>query len=246
MNDREKDDQQTGRILTRREVFTILGTAAGAGIFGYPLAQASSTASPVPRCIGRPEQTEGPYFLDTKLNRSDIRSDPSDGSIMDGMPLLLEFHVSQITSRSCAPLPGAVVDLWHCDALGIYSGVQDPHFNTLGKKFLRGYQVTDDAGIARFTTIYPGWYSGRTVHMHFKIRTNPRIQAGSEFTSQLYFDDLVTDHVYTQIPNSNRGQRMMRNKDDGIFHVGGDQLILALTRDGLGYSAMFEIGLERP
>ena len=246
MNDREKDDQQTGRILTRREVFAILGTAAGAGIFGHSPAQASSTVSSRPRCIGRPEQTEGPYFLDTKLNRSNIRSDPSDGSLMDGIPLLLEFHVSQITPQSCAPLPGAIVDVWHCDARGIYSGVRDPHFNTVGKKFLRGYQVTDDAGTARFTTIYPGWYPGRTVHMHFKIRTNPSNQAGSEFTSQLYFDDSVTDQVYTQSPYSNRGRRMMRNKDDGIFHVGGDQLILDLTSDGPGYAAIFDIGLQRP
>jgi protocatechuate 3,4-dioxygenase beta subunit len=244
MYDRERDDQQTGRVLTRREVFTILGAAAGAGIFSSR-AKASSSVPAVPGCVGRPEQTEGPYFLDVGLNRSDIRSDPSDGSVVEGVPLLLEFRISQITSRGCAPLRGAIVDVWHCNALGAYSGVKDPHFNTAGKKFLRGYQITDSTGTARFTTIYPGWYPGRTVHIHFKIRINPSSPAGSEFTSQLYFDDSITDEVYTQAPYSSRGRRMMRNKDDSIFHVGGNQLMLAPKRDGQGYAATFDIGLQR-
>jgi len=244
MNDKEKDDQQMDHVLTRREVFTILGAAAGAGLFGS-FTQASSSESALPKCVGRPEQTEGPYFLDTKLNRSDIRSDPSDGSVSDGVPLLLEFRVSQVTLRGCTPLSGAIVDVWHCDANGVYSGVRDPHFNTVGKKFLRGYQITDDEGTARFTTIYPGWYSGRTVHIHFKIRINSSTQGGYEFTSQLYFDDSVTDQVYTQSPYSSRGRRITRNKDDGIFSVSGDQLMLALTKSGQVYAAIFDIGLQR-
>jgi protocatechuate 3,4-dioxygenase beta subunit len=244
MNDRDRDDQQTGLVLTRREVFALLGAATGAGIFGSK-AQASSAAS-VPGCVGRPEQTEGPYFLDTRLNRSDIRSDPADGSMVDGIPLLLEFRVAQITDKGCAPLAGAVVDVWHCDSRGVYSGVQDPHFNTTGKQFLRGHQVTDNDGKARFTTIFPGWYPGRTVHIHFKIRINPSNQTGDEFTSQLYFDDSVTDQVYSQSPYSGRGRRMMRNRDDGIFRAGGDRLTLALTSHGQGYAAVFDIGLQRP
>jgi len=244
MNDRDRDDQQTGLVLTRREVFAILGAATGAGILGSK-AQASSPAS-VPGCVGRPEQTEGPYFLDMQINRSDIRSDPSDGSVVEGIPLTLEFRVVQVTAKGCAPLAGAVVDVWHCDARGVYSGVRDPHFNTTGKKFLRGYQVTDSDGKARFTTIFPGWYPGRTVHLHFKIRINPSTRTGYEFTSQLYFDDSVTDQVHTQSPYSSRGRRMMRNSDDGIFRAGGDQLTLALTNQGQGYAAVFDIGLQRP
>ncbi len=245
MNDRDRDDQQTGLVLTRREVFAILGAATGAGILGSKAQAASSTPS-APGCVGRPEQTEGPYFLDMQLNRSDIRSDPSDGSVVDGIPLSMEFRVAQVAAKGCTPLAGAVVDVWHCDARGVYSGVRDPHFNTTGKKFLRGYQVTDSDGKARFTTIFPGWYPGRTVHLHFKIRINTSTRTGYEFTSQLYFDDSVTDQVHAQSPYSSRGRRMMRNRDDGIFRAGGDQLTLTLTNQSQGYAAVFDIGLQRP
>ena len=111
---------------------------------------------PVPTCVVRPEQTEGPYFVDTQLNRSDIRSDPADGSVRAGALLSLAFLVTRI-GDTCVPLPGAVVDVWHCDADGVYSGVSDDNFgSTAGQQFLRGYQVTDGSGAAAFTTIYPG------------------------------------------------------------------------------------------
>lgn len=241
MDDREKDDRQIGRILSRREVFSFLGGAAGAGVFSAFLQASSGT---LPSCVGKPEQTEGPYSLDGMLNRSDVRSDPSDGTISDGIPLSLIFRVSSIGAQGCPPLVGAVVDLWHCDARGYYSGVQDSSFNTTGKKFLRGYQVTDNAGMARFSTIYPGWYPGRTVHIHFKIRTDPSSKAGHEFTSQLYFDDSLTDHVYTLPPYSSRGRRMMRNEEDFIFRMGGKQLMLVLDKDDPGYTSTFDIGLQ--
>jgi protocatechuate 3,4-dioxygenase beta subunit len=240
MNEREKDDQETGRILTRREVFSILSGVAGAGILG---SVAQGSVNPVPGCVGRPEQTEGPYYLETNLNRSDIRSDPSDGSLAEGVPLLLEFRVSRVSGEGCAPLPRAVVHVWHCDAHGVYSGVRDPSFDTTGKKFLRGYQVTDNAGMARFQTIFPGWYPGRTVHMHFKIRTGTPGRKGSEFTSQLYFDDATTDKIYLQGPYSKRGKRHMRNSDDFLFRSGGKDLILTLAPNSTGYAGAFEIGL---
>src|SRR5947209_8374694 len=104
--------------------------------------QASPTAdtAAAPACVVRPELTEGPYFVDEKLNRSDIRSDPSDGSVKQGVPLHLVFRVSRLDGISCAAFPGVTVDVWHCDAQGVYSDVQDPSFNTKGKKYLRGYQ----------------------------------------------------------------------------------------------------------
>ena len=120
-------------------------------------------------CVVRPEETEGPYFVDEKLNRSDIRSDPSDGSVKEGVALQLAFLVSQIAASKCTPLPNAQIDVWHCDATGVYSDTIDPSWNTKGKKFLRGYQLTDTNGKAQFTTIYPGWYRGRTVHIHLWI-----------------------------------------------------------------------------
>ena len=195
-------------------------------------------------CIVRPEQIEGPYFVDEKLNRSDTRSDPSDGSVKEGVPLRLTLRVSQINGNGCAPLAGAVVDIWHCDALGVYSDVRDPGFNTVGKKFLRGYQVTDANGTVHFTTIYPGWYPGRTVHIHFKIRTGPKSGRGYEFTSQLYFDDSITNQVHAQEPYARKGQRTLKNDGDGIFRWGGKQLMLSLNRTDEGYTATFDIGLQ--
>ena len=240
MDDREIDNRGLGRILGRREVFSLVVGAAGAGVFCSFL-RASAT---LPSCVLKPEQTEGPYFLDGTLNRSDVRSDPSDGTVSEGILLSLIFHISSFGSQGCSPLAGAVVDLWHCDARGYYSGVQDRSFNTTGKRFLRGYQVTDSTGMAKFFTIYPGWYPGRTVHIHFKIRTNPSSKAGHEFTSQLYFDDSLTDHVYTLLPYSSRGRRMMRNEEDFIFRTGGKQLMLVLDKNGRGYTSTFDIGLQ--
>jgi protocatechuate 3,4-dioxygenase beta subunit len=240
MNDREKDNGEFGRILSRRDAFSLLGGAAGTGVFSSFL----QTSAALTSCAGKPEQTEGPYFLDGMLSRSDIRSDPLDGTISEGVPLSLIFRVSSIGIRGCSPLAGAVVDLWHCDARGYYSGVQDRSFNTTGKKFLRGNQVTDNAGMAKFSTIYPGWYPGRTVHIHFKIRTDPSSKTRYEFTSQLYFDDSLTDRVYTLPPYAIRGRRMMRNEEDFIFRRGGKQLMLVLDKEGPGYTATFDIGLQ--
>jgi protocatechuate 3,4-dioxygenase beta subunit len=153
----------------------------------------------------RPALTEGPYFVDEMINRSDIRSDPSDGSIKEGTPLNLTLYVSQINGSGCTPLAGAQVDVWHCDAAGVYSDASDPGFNTKGQKFLRGYQVTDANGMAKFTTIYPGWYQGRAVHIHFKIRTDPSSASGYEFTSQWFFDETLTDQVHAQQPYAAKG-----------------------------------------
>ena len=123
--------------------------------------ESETAGEPASTCVVKPQQTEGPYFVDERLNRSDIRMDPTAGSVVEGIPLDLTFNVSRIdSSSSCTPLAGAVVNVWHCDALGQYSDVRDTAegFNTLGQKYLRGYQVTDENGSARFTTIYPGWY----------------------------------------------------------------------------------------
>jgi len=190
-------------------------------------------------CVVRPELTEGPYFVDEMLNRSDIRSDPSDGSVTDGAQFNLAFNVSQVSSNGCAPLSGAQVDIWHCDSNGVYSDAQDKGFNTVGQKFLRGYQVTDANGLAQFITIYPGWYDGRPVHIHFKIRIN-----NHEFTSQLFFDDAFTDQVYLQEPYAQKGERTLRNADDNIYNGGGSQLVLNVTPNGSGYTATFDIGVQ--
>src|SRR5574340_115686 len=238
------EDASVGRLLSRREVVTLLGATGTLWLMGGSLfPKRAAAAIHGPSCVVRPEQTEGPYFVDERLNRSDIRSDPSDGHITPGTMLTLTVLVSRLGAGDCRPLEGAQVDIWHCDALGIYSPVKDPSFKTLGQKFLRGYQITDAKGEARFVTIYPGWYEGRTVHIHVKIRTEPQTKRGYEFTSQMYFDDGLTDRVHADQPYAAKGRRNARNQDDRFFRRGGDQLMLAPTATADGYAATFAIGL---
>jgi protocatechuate 3,4-dioxygenase beta subunit len=203
----------------------------------------TADSAAVPSCVVRPELTEGPYFVDEMLNRSDIRADPSDGSVKEGVLLSLAFRVSQVGSN-CTPLEGAQVDVWHCDALGVYSDVTDQGFSTVGQKFLRGYQLTDANGLAQFTTSYPGWYQGRAVHIHFKIRTGAASGQSYDFTSQLFFDDAFSDQVYTQAPYARKGQRNTLNSNDGTYRNGGSQLQLNPTKSADGYAATFDIGLQ--
>lgn len=231
------DERPTGRNLSRREVLGLLG-ATGAVLAGVPL---RSAAQSLPSCVVTPEQTEGPFFTDARLNRADLRSDPTDKSVKEGVPLALTLRVSSVGGAGCALLAGAMVDVWHCDAAGAYS---DSDRSTAGRKFLRGYQVTDADGAARFTTIYPGWYPGRAVHIHFKVRVTAGAGRGREFTSQLYFDDSVTDRVHARPPYSARGRRAQRNGDDGIFRRGGNGLVLALTESGPGYAGQFHVGIK--
>lgn len=245
----DNEDRQINRILSRRGTLALLRVAGTALLVGC-LPKPSSAQAPVsgtatlPACTIRPQQTEGPYFVDEKLNRSDIRSDPADGSVKKGVPLQLALRVSHVSGNSCEPIAGAIVDIWHCDALGIYSDVSDPGFSTVGQKFLRGYQVTDATGIVQFLTIYPGWYQGRTVHIHFKIRATSVSGQNYEFTSQLYFNDAITEQVYAQEPYASKGQRTQNNAEDGIFRSGGEQLLLTLAKSSQGYTAALDIGLQ--
>lgn len=214
--------------------------AAQATIGAEVAAAEAAGANQAPACVARPAMTEGPYFVDVMLDRSDIRSDPDTGVIKDGAPLQLTFRVSEIGNNACTPLPGALVDIWHCDAQGVYSGVTDRSFTTTGEKWLRGHQVTDEQGTATFTTIYPGWYPGRTIHIHFKVRTEPGATQGREFTSQLFFDDALSDQVLAQPPYSEGGNRTL-NSQDRIY---SDLLLLSLKPTDQGFAASFDLGLD--
>ena len=238
------ENRPVGHLLSRREVVLLLGGSAAYLMAGNLIPRWAVAGSQDPSCVVRPEQTEGPYFVDERLNRSDIRIDPTDGQVKPGTPLALTLVVSRLDAGDCLPLPGAQVDIWHCDAMGVYSDVRDPDFNTIGRKFLRGYQVTDARGEVRFVTVYPGWYPGRTIHIHFKIRTAPAAQRRFEFTSQLYFDDGLTDRVHAEPPYASNGQRTARNQHDWIFRRGGDRLMLAPTATADGHAASFAIGLQ--
>lgn len=231
----------TGRLLARRRTLALLG-ASGAALLAARNGAAAAVPS-LPACVVRPRQTEGPFFVDGDLERSDLRIDPRTGAAKPGVPLRLAFRVSRVGASGCAPLPGAQVHVWHCDAAGDYSSVRDRRAPNAGEAFLRGFQTTDAAGTARFLTVYPGCYPGRAVHVHFKIRTAdaPR---GVEFTSQLYFDDALSERVYAAAPYASQGRQRLANGDDFLFRDGGKQLLLDVTPESAGYAAVFDIGLQ--
>ena len=196
----------------------LLSCASGAASATDTSGSASGTSTTTPTtgsatCVLTAALTEGPFFVDEMLNRADIRTDPVSGVVSSGIPLALTFNVSRVANSACTPLTGAYLDVWHCDAGGVYSDVSGS-----SRKFLRGYQITDANGVAAFTTIYPGWYSGRTVHIHFKLRLFAGSNKTYEFTSQFFFDDKLTDSVYAQSPYSSRGTRNTRNANDGIYN----------------------------
>ncbi len=208
---------------------------------------------------GTPQQIEGPYFVDNMPNRSDIRSDTSDRSVQQGVPLKLVINVYDVDGNSnggssrgsCIPLKGAQVDIWHANPQGIYSGIQQQ--GTTGHDFLRGNQVTDDNGTVRFTTVYPGWYEGRAIHIHIKVRTFEGSNKTFEWTSQLYLNNSITRQVHTQPPYSNHGQPDITNEEDMIYtgastdgliqSDAGQHLMLNMTRDpqGQGYIGTFNV-----
>jgi protocatechuate 3,4-dioxygenase beta subunit len=261
----ENDDKPIGQILSRRDALKLLGLGSAAFLascatsgetstvaptsnptIGIGSTQAPSTTGTALDCVVRPELTIGPYFVDGQLNRSDIRSEPSDNSVKEGLPLMLNINVASVGDNSCTPIEGAQVDVWHCDAEGHYSGVSDPGFDTSSQQFLRGYQLANANGAVQFQTIYPGWYSGRAVHIHFTIRTKGADGQDYQFTSQFFFDDALTDHVHALEPYASKGQRDTRNANDNIFSGGGDQLLLNLQGDTTnGFSGTMSIGLDR-
>ena len=242
----DSDDALVGSVLSRREAMKLLGAGGFMTLCSPASLFAQAPGATAPGCVVRPEMTEGPYYVDKQAIRTDIRSGKS-GPPRPGAPLAIAFAISQTSGGKCTALPGATVELWQCDALGIYSGVSDARygFQTQGETFLRGAQVTDARGAARFTTIYPGWYGGRAVHLHFKIRTPSAKSSTYEFTSQLFFPEELTDQVHAQSPYSQRGRRDTTNERDGIFQRGGgSSLVLQPTKNGAGFDAQFAMALD--
>ena len=204
-------------------------------------AQDAATATPADLCLLTPELTEGPYYLDDQLLRQDI----TEGT--PGTPLTLRIGVTDITT--CAPLANAAVDVWHCDAKGYYSGIAgnrpgpdaDPAViaQAAAQTFLRGVQFTDADGFATFDTIYPGWYQGRTIHIHLLVHVggaaqNDHYQGGHiAHTGQLFFEDATSDGVFaTAEAYAGRPDDLRtRNADDGILGAHADEpgFLIALT-----------------
>src|SRR6266545_5135294 len=247
----EDDDKPVGRVLSRRRAlavfgaagvtFTAVGTAAVAAANSSSAATSTAATNAV-NCVVKPEMTEGPYFVDEGLNRSDIRIDTSDGSVVNGTKFTLVLQIRQLVDCVAKPLPGATVDIWHCDAAGVYSDIAAE--GTTGKNFLRGYQVTNNGGVAKFTTILPGWYQGRTIHTHVKVRTTGTDGNPYEFTSQLFFTEEFKAAYLAKAPYAAEGTPDTTNAADMHYAGIGDQMLLNPSATDDGYEATFSIALD--
>jgi protocatechuate 3,4-dioxygenase beta subunit len=230
----------TAEHLTRRQLIAAGGAAglplglaaAGCGddgataTSGTTAAAGATPASNASRaCVLTPESTEGPYYLPDGMIRQDI----TEGR--PGVPLQLRLTVQD--ASNCTPIENATVELWQCDAVGAYSGV-----NGDSGRFLRGGGRTGADGVATFDTIYPGWYPGRTTHIHVKVHVG-----GDEVhTGQLYFDESVTRAVYRRPPYAGHGAADTTNASDGIF--GDGEAMLEVTQRGDGYAGELALGVQ--
>lgn len=252
----DNDDAIVGRIYSRREA---LATAAKAGLglaFGglAGVGRAQQVTATSVHLVASPVVTEGPFFVDEHLLRSNLLEGATRVSVVNGLPLRLKFRVFRLNGDKYVPLKGAHVDVWHADAVGVYSDESNPmnHENTAGQKWLRGYQVSDAMGLVTFETIFPGWYESRATHIHFKIRNVSETNKTAEFTSQLFFDDKVADKVFSSAPYKTRSQWSTYNRSDNIFmerqvdgSTAGSHLLLSLSGhpSGRGYAAEFNVAL---
>jgi protocatechuate 3,4-dioxygenase beta subunit len=229
------------RSVTRRHVLAGVAIAASAGL-GWRAAdtQAGPAAPAKPNgkiCILTPEAAEGPFYFDPKLVRAAI----AEGKA--GAPLALTLQV--VEAGTCGPLDKVRVDIWHCDGLGVYSGYARQETGSAeGETFLRGTQFTDGDGMVRFDTIYPGWYPGRTPHIHFKVILDDK----DLVTGQLYFPDSVSARVYAahSAYRERKQERATANADDFIFLEQNGAGTLADTEEAGGsYRAALVIGINR-
>jgi hypothetical protein len=227
-------DEHFERPISRRGSLLALGGLA-AGALGWKLDDASAAgdgpagvASGAISCVLTPELTEGPYYVSGEKVRSNI----TEGR--PGVPLALALTV--VDASTCKAIKGALVDIWHCDALGVYSGVQG---NT--GTFMRGIQRTSASGLAHFTTVYPGWYTGRAVHIHVKVH----IAGNVVHTGQFFFNDALTDAVYLRAPYNTRGARDVRDSSDSIYRNGGSKSLLSVKKSGTGYIGAITMGVHR-
>lgn len=238
---------ETGnRGITRRAAIGTAGATGallvlGRGALGLGDGGATTTSyAQGSSCVLTPEKTEGPYFVDERLDRSDIRSNSDGSGARDGIPLELKINVVRV-DEDCGPAGGVVVDIWHADADGLYSDVQQN--GTVGQDFLRGLQVTDSDGSVTFKTIYPGWYMGRTIHIHFKVRTFESDGNSYEFTSQLFFADSTNSEVVSTDAYDDRGSQDTTNSQDNIY-AGDTELLVALNGSPAnGFTGETTVGL---
>jgi len=227
--------------ITRRGVLARLAGLTAAVLTAAGWRFTAPASAETVSCLLAPEQTEGPYYIANEKVRRDITER------RPGTALALRLKV--VDASTCRPLKGAMVEVWHCDAGGLYSGFISSSTGGPGggtgptdkRTFLRGGQRTDATGTALFKTIYPGWYRGRTVHIHVKVHVGGNVV----HTGQLYFPDKMTDVVYTAAPYNKRPSRETRNADDSIYGSGGADSTVRLARSGSGYAGSLTMGVRR-
>jgi protocatechuate 3,4-dioxygenase beta subunit len=240
------------RRLRRREALVALGGAGLAGVLGAAgQLRGGGTAAAAASCVLTPEVTEGPYWIDTSLTRRNIT---------EGRPgLPLEVVLSVQNAKTCRPIKGADVEIWHCDAGGLYSGYESlsqgggPRASsaqggghqapTSSTHYLRGHQKSDAQGRAEFLTVFPGWYRGRTPHIHLKVHVGGKVV----HTGQVFFNERTTAAVYRQSPYRTHGQPDTKHAADTIFRqAGGSSAVLRLAgRSGSrkGYRGQITLGV---
>jgi protocatechuate 3,4-dioxygenase beta subunit len=219
--------------LSRRSTLVRAGGLAAAALGASSLAAETADAGEQSAlaCVLSPEMTEGPYYIAGE----NVRRNITEG--LPGAPLSLRLTV--LDASTCKPIQGAAVDIWHASSGGKYSG--EAANGTVGRTYLRGIQRTDAKGLAVFTTVYPGWYPGRTVHIHVKVHVGGNVV----HTGQLFFRDSFTDGVYKRTPYKARGARDVRNAGDSIYGSGGSGSLLAMTTVGKGYVGAISMGVRR-
>jgi len=207
-----------------------------AGVAGLAAGTVTAPRAAAPRLSPTASTTEGPYYFDARRVRSDITED------LPGVPLELRITVLDLGGQ---PLAGMRVDVWHCDAQGRYSGYARPgddrSLSTEGQAFLRGTQPTDALGAAVFRTIYPGWYAGRTAHVHFKLMNGPR----AVLTSQCFLPDALSEFLYTRLAPYARGRlRDTLNAGDGIAIEAGGSVLGAVREERDRYVATLTVVVD--
>jgi hypothetical protein len=235
--DTHENDFENTRVTRRGSLLRLAGLAAAAGGgAAWKLGTADAGSGPLAvssglvACVLTPELTEGPYYVADE----NVRRDVTEGK--GGVPLLLRLTV--VNASTCKVVRNAAVDIWHCDAVGVYSGAVA---NNAGTNFLRGVQRTNAKGVASFKTIYPGWYPGRAVHIHVKVHVGGNVV----HTGQLFFPAAVTNAVYQSAPYRTHGTTPdTRNADDSIFRNGGSKGMLGLKKNGAGYTGSISMGVH--
>jgi protocatechuate 3,4-dioxygenase beta subunit len=226
--------------ISRRAAFGAIGAAAAAvaaacgdsptSATAVDTSSSSGTTSTNATCAVTPTETIGPYPSRTDMLRSDVREN------RQGTTLTLTIKVVNAAS-ACAPLAGADVEIWQCDAAGDYS----QYGSQTAATFLRGIQTTNASGEVTFTTIYPGWYQGRATHIHVEVTMGGR----SIKVTQIAFPESVSNVVHAQGVYASRGTNPTSNQSDGIFSDSlASELVTPVGSPSSGYTATFQVGVS--